>query len=61
MLGKLTTVTRSSLRFLQIKVHDKALVQMFEQAVEIVRRDYDDFMDNTIEKMKVMVKKEKLL
>ena len=60
-LGKLALVTRSSLTFLQAKVYDKALVQMFERAVEIVRRDYDDFMDETIEKMKVMVKKERLV
>ncbi len=60
-LGKMATVARSSLGFLQAKVHDKALVQMFERCVEIVRRDYDDFMDDAIEKMKVMVKKEKLL
>ena len=60
-LGKLATVTRSSLVFLQVKVHDKALVQMFERAVEIVRRDYDAFMADTIEKMKAMVKKERLV
>ena len=60
-LGKMATIARSSLGFLQAKVHDKALVQMFERAVEIVRRDYDEFMDDTIEKMKVMVKKEKLV
>ncbi|MBI4152900.1 hypothetical protein HY497_00110 [Candidatus Woesearchaeota archaeon] len=58
-LGKLATVTRSSLGFFQVKVHDKALVQMFERAIEIIRRDYDEFMDETIEKMKRMVKKEK--
>jgi hypothetical protein len=60
-LGKLGNLARSSLGFLQAKVYDRALVQMFERAVEIVRRDYDDFMDDTIEKMKVMVKKERLV
>ena len=60
-LGKLATVTRSSLVFLQAKVHDKSLVQMFERAIEIIRRDYDEFMNETIQKMKVMVKKERLV
>ncbi len=60
-LGRLNTIARSSLGFLQAKVHDKALVEMFEECVEIVRRDYDDFMSETISEMKRMVKKEKLV
>lgn len=54
-IHKLARVAQSSLGFLQTKLHDRALVHMFEECITVIRPDYQEFLATTTEKLKVMV------
>lgn len=60
-LRHLGHVARSSLGFLQTKLRDRSLVQMFERCTEVVRKDSQQFLDSTEKKLKKMVAAERLM
>jgi len=53
-------ITRSSYGFLKSKFKEKQFEQLFARCIELVRKDYDPFMNNAIKNMKKLVRKYRL-
>ncbi len=60
-LQHLGHIARGSLGFLRRKMRDKSMVQMFEQCVEVVKKDHKKFLSSTEGEMRKMMAANRLL
>ena len=59
-LSWLDRLTKSSYGYLKSRIQEKQFEQMFARCIELVRGDYDSFMNKAIGNMKKTVKEHKL-
>ena len=58
---QMAKVARSSLDFIQTRIYERSLIEMFERCLPIVERDYDNFMRKTHKELKKMLTNENVL